>query len=82
MDTKEIKKMKDEEIGEETARLRRALFNLRAQVVTEKVKDTSQFRKLRGDLARVLTEASARRRATQPGAGTPKAGGSRRKVKS
>jgi len=82
MDTKEIKKLKDEEISEETTRLRRALFNLRAQVVTEKVKDTSQFRKMRGDLARVLTEASARRRATQPAAATTKAGGSRRKVKS
>lgn len=82
METNEVKKLKDAEIVEETSRLRRALFDLRAQVVTDKVKDTSQFRKLRGDLARVLTEASARRRTAQSSAGVPQAGRGRRKVHS
>ena len=47
-------------IASETARLRKKLFELRAQTITEKVKDTAQFKKNRKDLARVLTERSAR----------------------
>ncbi len=66
MDMKEIKKLNDEELGLESGRIRRAIFNLRSQVVTEKVKDSSQFGKLRTDLARLLTEASSRRVAKNP----------------
>ncbi|MSR44950.1 MAG: 50S ribosomal protein L29 [Phycisphaerales bacterium] len=66
MDMKEIKKLKDEELSIECTRVRRALFDLRSQVVTEKVKDSSQFVKTRVDLARLLTETSARRVATSP----------------
>ena len=51
-----------EEIKVEAQRLRRKLFDLRSQTVTEKIADTSQFRKSRKDLARLLTEANARRR--------------------
>ncbi len=65
MKMSEVKKLKDEELVVETARIRRSLYDLRTQVVTEKVKDTSQFSKLRTDLARVLTESSARRNATR-----------------
>ncbi len=66
MDMKEIKKLNDEELGLESGRVRRAIFNLRSQVVTEKVKDSSQFGKLRTDLARLLTEVSARRVGKNP----------------
>lgn len=61
MDMKEIKKLNHEELGIESARMRRAIFDLSSQVVTEKVKDSSQFRKMRNDLARLLTETAARR---------------------
>ncbi len=71
MDMKEIKKLNDEELGLESGRVRRAIFNLRSQVVTEKVKDSSQFGKLRCDLARLLTEASARRVGKNPAARAP-----------
>ncbi|MFM1936587.1 MAG: Ribosomal protein [Planctomycetota bacterium] len=60
MKAAEVKKLRDDEIAAEAARLRKKLFELRAQTVTEKVKDNSQFRKHRKDLARVLTERSAR----------------------
>ena len=60
MKAAEVKKLRDDEIKAETARLRKKLFELRAQTVTEKTKDSSQFRKTRKDLARVLTERSAR----------------------
>ena len=60
MKAAEVKKLRDDEIASEAARLRKKLFELRAQTITEKVKDTAQFKKNRKDLARVLTERSAR----------------------
>lgn len=66
MDMNEIKKMNDEDLGLESARVRRALFNLKSQVVTEKIKDSSQFGKMRVELARLLTEESSRRVAKSP----------------
>jgi len=60
MKAAEVKKLRDDEIKAEAARLRKRLFELRAQTVTEKTKDSSQFRKTRKDLARVLTERSTR----------------------
>ena len=62
MKAKEVHKLSDEEIHAETQRLRKRLFELRTQSVTEKIQDTSQFRKVRQDIARVLTEASSRRK--------------------
>ena len=61
----EAKAMKDEEIKEELGRLRARLFTLRAQSVTEKVEDNSQFTKIRRDVARLLTERRARQIAKQ-----------------
>jgi large subunit ribosomal protein L29 len=62
MKAKEVHKLSEEEIKVETQRLRKRLFELRTQAVTEKIQDTSQFRKVRKDIARVLTEASSRRK--------------------
>lgn len=56
----EAKKMRDEQLKTEVGALRTKLFDLRSQTVTDKVSDTSQFIKLRKDLARVLTERRAR----------------------
>ncbi len=61
MKAKEVHKLSDEELAIETARLRKRLFELRQQAVTEKIADTSQFTKIRKDTARVLTEVNARR---------------------
>lgn len=63
MKMKEVRKLNNDEIAVETTRLRRRLFDLRSQAVTEKIEDTSQGRKARKDLARVLTEANSRARA-------------------
>ena len=60
MKAAEVKKLRDDEISAEAKRLRKQHFDLRAQTVTEKTKDSSQFKKTRKDLARVLTERSAR----------------------
>ncbi|MFO0962427.1 MAG: 50S ribosomal protein L29 [Phycisphaerales bacterium] len=60
MKAADVKKLRDDEIVAEADRLRRKLFELRSQTVTEKIKDSSQFKKNRKDLARVLTERAAR----------------------
>jgi len=60
MKAKEVHKLSDEEIQVEVKRLRRKLFDLRTQSVTEKIQDTSQFGKIRKDIARLLTEQSSR----------------------
>lgn len=62
MKSTEVNKLRDDELIAEAKRLRKAIYDLRAQTVTEKTKDSSQFGKNRKDLARVLTEASARRK--------------------
>ena len=55
MKNKELRKLSEEELQIEADRLRKKHFELRAQAVTEKITDTSQFTKLRKDVARVLT---------------------------
>jgi large subunit ribosomal protein L29 len=59
----ETRKLRDEEIAIELKKVREKLFTLRTQMVTDKVDDTSQFRKLRRDVARLLTESRARENA-------------------
>ncbi len=59
----EVRKLTDEEIKVELANLRRRLYDLRVQTTTEKVEDTSQFRKIRKDIARLMTERTSRFRA-------------------
>ena len=63
MKAKEVHKLSDEEIEVEVDRLRRKLFELRTQAVTEKIQDTSQYGKLKKDVARLLTEKNARAQA-------------------
>ncbi len=65
MKAEEVHKLSDEEIEVEVKRLRRHLFDLRTQAVTEKIEDTSQFGKARKDIARLLTERSVRRTKAQ-----------------
>jgi large subunit ribosomal protein L29 len=61
MKAKEVHKLSDEEIQIELKRLRRRHFDLRTQMVTEKIQDTSQFGKIKKDIARLLTEQNVRR---------------------
>ncbi len=50
-----IRAMKTDELHAELERLRRHLFDLRAQAVTEKLEDPTQLAKARRDIARLLT---------------------------
>ena len=60
MKTAEIRKMNDEDIVLEVASLKRRLFDLRSQQVTEKIQNTAQFGQVKKDIARLLTELNAR----------------------
>lgn len=55
MSLKEMKNLDATQLNEREAELRKHLFDLRTQSTTEKVKDVSQFKKTRKDIARVLT---------------------------
>ena len=55
MKLEEIRSMKSNELHDELERLRRHLFDLRSQAVTEKLEDPTQITKTRKDIARLLT---------------------------
>lgn len=78
MKAAEAHKLSADEVKVETDRLRRKLFDLRTQTLTEKIEDTSQFRKTRRDLARLLTETNARARSESGGAKASKSAKSNR----
>ncbi len=55
MKSKEIRELTDEELTTELARLRRHIFDLRSQAVTEKLEDPTLVTKAKRDIARILT---------------------------
>jgi large subunit ribosomal protein L29 len=56
----DVRKMDGEQLRAEVQSLRGKLYTLRTQATTEKVEDISQFRKIRKNIARLLTETTAR----------------------
>lgn len=60
----EVKKLSTDDLASEATRLRREIFDLRTKSSVEKIADNSRIGKARRDLARVLTERSARRAAS------------------
>lgn len=60
MKNEEVHKMKDEELVEESARLRNRIFELKSQAMTEKLEDPKQIGLLKKDIARLLTEKRSR----------------------
>lgn len=61
MKANEVHKMSDAELTEEVGRLRKQLFELRSQAVTEKLENPRQLGNLKRDIARILTEQSSRK---------------------
>lgn len=60
MKASEVHKLNDEELQVEQGRLRRRLYELRCQAVTEKLENPRQLRVIRRDVARLLTEQHMR----------------------
>jgi len=69
MKVSEIRQLSDEELHSELQRVRRHLFDVRAQAVTEKLEDPSMLTKAKRDIARILTVL--REREIQAGRGSP-----------
>ncbi|MDP7009191.1 MAG: 50S ribosomal protein L29 [Phycisphaerales bacterium] len=65
MKAKAVHKLSDEELAIEVDTLRKRMFELKNQSVTEKIQDTSQYGKIRKDVARLLTEQSMRSKDAQ-----------------
>tara|TARA_Y100000758_G_scaffold191089_1_gene136146 strand:+ start:242 stop:451 length:210 start_codon:yes stop_codon:yes gene_type:complete len=65
MKAKAVHKLSDEELTIEVDTLRKRMFELKNQSVTEKIQDTSQYGKIRKDIARLLSEQSVRSNSTQ-----------------
>jgi large subunit ribosomal protein L29 len=55
MKVAELRQMKSEELYNELDRLRRHLFDLRAQAVTEKLENPNQLGQVKRDIARIFT---------------------------
>jgi large subunit ribosomal protein L29 len=60
MKSSEVHKMSLDELRVEQDRLRRHLYDLKSQAVTEKLENPKQLTNTRRDIARVLTEVRAR----------------------
>ena len=60
MKKSEVHKMSDAELTEEVARLRKQLFDLKSQSVTEKIENPRQLGNIKKDIARILTEQRSR----------------------
>jgi len=67
MKAQEIHAMNDEELILEKYRLRRRLYDLKAQAVTEKLENPRELGNLRRDIARLLTEQNQRQTKAQQG---------------
>ena len=65
MKAKAVHKLSDEELTIEVDTLRKRMFELKNQSVTEKIQDTSQYGKIRKDIARLLSEQSVRSNSTK-----------------
>ena len=61
----EIRQFSEEELASELERLRRHLFDLRSQAVTEKLEDPSMLSKTRRDIARLKTVIRQRQSQTE-----------------
>ncbi|MHC4294368.1 MAG: 50S ribosomal protein L29 [Planctomycetota bacterium] len=66
----EIRELTDEELAAELARVRRHLFDLRAQAVTEKLEDPAMLTGAKRDIARILTVQKQRETASSSDEGS------------
>jgi large subunit ribosomal protein L29 len=69
MKIKDVREFSAEELQSELERLRRHLFDLRSQAVTEKLEDASQLSKAKHDISRIMTVMRQRQMAGEQSAG-------------
>ena len=61
MKAPDIRQMTDDQIRDETERLRKEQFNLRFQRATGQLENTARVRQVRRDIARLTTVAAEKR---------------------
>ena len=72
MKTKEIRDKPEADLTRELAEKQKHLFDLRTQMVTDKLEDPTQMGKARRDIARIKTDLRRRQLAASvPAAATP-----------
>lgn len=59
--TGDLKVMTDDQLNEEVLKLKKEQFNLRFQRASGQLENTARIRIIRRDIARIKTEASAKR---------------------
>jgi large subunit ribosomal protein L29 len=64
MKISEVRALNPEELASELERLKRHLFDLRAQAVTERLEDPTMIAKAKTDIARMLTVVHERKLTT------------------
>ena len=67
MKAEDLRAKSPDELGETLLSLKKEQFNLRFQRASGQLEDTSQFRRLRRDIARIETIISDRRRGAGAG---------------
>jgi large subunit ribosomal protein L29 len=67
MKAEDLRAKSPDELGETLLSLKKEQFNLRFQRASGQLEDTSQFRRLRRDIARIKTIISDRRRGAGAG---------------
>ena len=67
MKAEDLRAKSPDELGETLLSLKKEQFNLRFQRASGQLEDTSQFRRLRRDIARIKTIISDRRRGAGSG---------------
>lgn len=65
MKADKFRQMTEEELNHELDGLRKNLMSLRTKKVVEQIEDTSQFRKIKKDIARILTILAEKKKAGQ-----------------
>jgi large subunit ribosomal protein L29 len=66
MKAEEARRMSEDQIGDDVARLKKEQFNLRFQRATGQLENTSRVRQVRRDIARLMT-VGAQKRASKKG---------------
>ncbi len=67
MKAAEVRELTDDQLVDELTKLKREQFNMRFQKATGQLENTTRFRQIRRDVARILTVMQDRRRAAQGG---------------
>lgn len=65
MKADKFRQMTEEELNHELVGLRKNLMNLRTKKVVEQIEDTSAFKKMKKDVARILTILAEKKKAGQ-----------------